>query len=66
MDACGLLKIPKLILGCDLNLTLHARETWGSTRLDVDVDYFTKLFETSSLVDNQLIKLSPTWHNGRK
>jgi hypothetical protein len=50
----------------DLNFTLTKKEIWGtSPRLDPLADYFKNLLQTSSLVDIQPPKMSPTWRNGR-
>ena len=55
-----------IIVGVDLNFTLSTREFWGDlARLDPLSDFFIGLIHSSSLLDFQPTKLTPTWRNGR-
>ena len=48
----GLLTIPNLILGGDLNLTLNASKTWGKrVFIDALATHFKLLFDSVDLVD---------------
>ena len=62
----GLLNLPSLVLGGDLNLTLHSSEIWDSkATLDPLSDHFISLFETAGLVDVAPLVTGPTWRNRR-
>ena len=62
----GLLNLPGLIIGGDLNLTLHTSEIWGVKALrDSLSDYFISLFDSLGLVDVAPQVAGPTWRNGR-
>ena len=62
----GLLNLLHLVLGGDLNLTLHSSEIWGTkATLDPLCDHFLTLFESASLVDVAPPLSGPTCHNGR-
>jgi hypothetical protein len=57
-----LLKLPWLILGRDLNLTLSNQEIWGSLAWqDPLVNFFVYKFEEVQLVDIDLVPLIITW-----
>ena len=61
----GLLNLPYLVLGGDLNLTLHSSKIWGSkATLDPLSYHFISLFETAGLVDVAPLVTGPTWRNG--
>ena len=48
----GLLSIPNLVLGGDLNLTLYSSEIWGiKASLDPLSHHFLSLFNSVGLVD---------------
>eukprot|EP01018_Ginkgo_biloba_P018081 Gb_04379 [translate_table: standard] len=60
------IKSKKLIIGGDLNLTLHRGEIWGSSaRQDKLEDYFLDKFESIGWVDVDPTKVKPTWTNNR-
>ena len=62
----GLLNLPHLVLGGDLNLTLHSSEIWGAkATLDPLSNHFLSLFESVGLVDVAAPVLGHTWCNGR-
>ena len=62
----GLLYIPNLILGGDLNLTLSASKSWGTKAiLDPLATHFRLLFDSVNLVDVAPPDTGPTCRNGR-
>jgi len=59
--------VENLILGGDLNFTASSKEFRGdSTRVDPLQHYFSQLIQAGGLVDVELVKILPTWRNGRK
>jgi endonuclease/exonuclease/phosphatase family metal-dependent hydrolase len=63
----GLFDEENLILGGDLNFTISSREVWGDVaRVDPLQHYFSHLVQYGDLVDVELVKILPTWRNGRK
>ena len=61
----GLLSSPNLILGGDLNLTLHSSEIWGhKTSPDPLSSHFLSLFDSLGLTDLAPLCAGPTWRNG--
>jgi hypothetical protein len=66
LSKSGLLSLPNLILGGDLNITLSAQEHWGGSFLPGPAEAsYKEIFDTNNLIDVQPIRLSPTWRNGR-
>jgi hypothetical protein len=66
LASSGLLDIPNLILGGDLNITLNADEHWGGNCSTVQMLLFYKgLFASKNLIDVLPCKIVPTWRNGR-
>jgi hypothetical protein len=62
----GLLSLPNLILGGDLNFILKADEHWGGSFLPGPTDSsISELFTSHNLIDIQPPCLVPTWRNGR-
>jgi hypothetical protein len=62
----GILSIPNLILGGDLNITLSADERWGGTSSSGPREvFFRNIFQSRNLVDILPRKIAPTWRNGR-
>jgi endonuclease/exonuclease/phosphatase family metal-dependent hydrolase len=62
----GLLSIPNLVLGGDLNIILSAEEHWGGTYLPGHPEAsYRSLFAANNLIDVQPTCLAPTWRNGR-
>ena len=62
----GILSLPNLVLGGDLNLTLHSSEIWGTkASMDPLSSLFLSLFESVGLVDVTPLVAGPTWRNGR-
>jgi hypothetical protein len=63
----GILALPNLILGGDLNITLSADEQWGSTSISgTGLNLYRDLFNSFNLIDVLPINLVPTWRNGRR
>jgi len=63
----GILSLPNLILGGDLNLTLSSDEHWDSSSLSASgINPFRDLFNAFNLIDIVPVKLAPTWRNGRR
>jgi hypothetical protein len=62
----GILSIPYLIAGGDLNLILTAEESWGGNFVQgATEDFFKNIFASNNLTDIVPAKLTPTWRNGR-
>jgi endonuclease/exonuclease/phosphatase family metal-dependent hydrolase len=62
----GILSLPNLILGGDLNIFLSADETWGGSYLSGPTEaYYKELFASNNLIDVRPTRLTPTWRNGR-
>ena len=62
----GILSIPNLVLGGDLNLTLYSSEIWGKKASpDPLTQHFLSLFYSVGLVDLVPQYVGPTWRNGR-
>jgi hypothetical protein len=62
----GLLSLPNLILGGDLNIILAAGEHWGGPFLPGPTEAsYRELFASNNLIDVQPPCLVPTWRNGR-
>jgi exonuclease III len=62
----GILSIPNLILGGDLNITLSADEHWGGNPTPGPSNaFFRDLFSAFNLIDILPSRLLPTWRNGR-
>jgi hypothetical protein len=62
----GLLAIPNLILGGDLNFILSADEHWGGPFLPGPAEAtYKEIIASNNLIDIQPIRLVPTWRNGR-
>jgi hypothetical protein len=62
----GILSLPNLILGGDLNITLSTDEQWGGAPSTGSGEkYFRDLFTNLNLIDIVPDRLVPTWRNGR-
>jgi hypothetical protein len=62
----GLLSLPNLILGGDLNFILKAEEHWGGSFQPGPTEAtYREIFATNNLIDVQPLCLMPTWRNGR-
>jgi len=62
----GLLALPNLILGGDLNIILSADEHWGGPFLQGHLEAsYRALFAANNLTDIKPSCLAPTWRNGR-
>ena len=62
----GLLNLPHLVIGGDLNLTLRSSKVWGvKASLDPLSNHFLSLFQSVGLVDVAPLASGPTWRNGR-
>jgi len=62
----GILNLPHLVIGGDLNLILRSSEFWGvKASLDPLSNHFLSLFESIGLVDVAPSESGPTWRNGR-
>jgi hypothetical protein len=62
----GVLSLPNLILGGDLNIILSEDEHWGGPCLPgYSVAFFRELFASFNLFDILPPSLVPTWRNGR-
>ena len=62
----GLLNSPNLILGGDLNLTMHSSENCGKKVVfDPLSSFFKQLFDSVGLIDTAPTIVGPTWRNGR-
>jgi hypothetical protein len=66
LAASGLLSLPNLILGGDLNIILSADEHWGGPYLPGHSETSYKaIFAANNLTDIKPLSLAPTWRNGR-
>lgn len=66
LASSGLLAIPNLILGGDLNFILLANEHWGGPFLPGPAEATVKdIIASNNLIDIQPIRMVPTWRNGR-
>jgi hypothetical protein len=66
LDDSGILSIPSLIVGGDLNIILSATENWGGSYVPGATEYFYRnIFVTNKLTDILPAQLVPTWRNGR-
>jgi endonuclease/exonuclease/phosphatase family metal-dependent hydrolase len=62
----GILDLPNLILGGDLNVTLSSDEHWGGNPSPgSEAAFYKDLFSSKNLIDILPNKLVPTWRNGR-
>jgi exonuclease III len=62
----GILSIPYLIAGGDLNLIFSAEENWGGSFVPgATEDFFRNIFASNKLTDILPAQLAPTWRNGR-
>jgi hypothetical protein len=62
----GILSIPYLIAGGDLNLILSAEENWGGGFVPgATEDFYRNIFVSNKLTDILPAQLTPTWRNGR-
>ena len=61
----GLLSMPNLVLGGDLNLILKTSEIWGQKASPNPLSsHFQLLFDSVGLVDIAPPNAGPTWRNG--
>jgi exonuclease III len=66
LNDSGILSIPLLIAGGDLNLILSDTENWGGGLvLGATVDFYRNIFASNKLTDILPEQLVPTWRNGR-
>jgi hypothetical protein len=62
----GILSLPNLIVGGDLNIFLAVDESWGGSHLpDPTGAHYKELFAINNLIDIRPTRLTPTWRNGR-
>jgi len=65
VNACAM-SDPLTLVGDDLNFTLSLREVWGENPwVDAQSSFFLSFMEKHHLVDIELVKLVPIWHNFR-
>ena len=61
MHKRALLNSPNLIMGGDLNLTMHSSEIWGKkVVLDTLSSFFKQLFDSMGLIDTAPTIVGPT------
>ena len=66
MHKRALLNSPNLIMGGDLNLTMHSSKIWGKkVVLDPLSSFFKQLFDSMGLIDTAPTIAGPTWRNSR-